>query len=715
MTFYIMPEYAPSKNGLYMFSKTVNIEKDCSARINIFAAMRYILYVNGEYVCEGPCRSHEKVRYYDDVTCNLKGGENIIEVKVMHTMDYFTTVNKTIVPMLVFEANTSNGENIISDETWKCRYLGEYKLIRHAMRSLPPFEIVSKGEKDICLPIEKTDRCIFQENGNYISAGAAFNFLLEKRPIPMIYPGEEFEISPIKKGDGYAEYDSLEYMTAKVKFHIAPNSNVRIMYCECYENPDGSKGKRDDTTGVLNGYFDEVHTDDSEFVYEPYWFRAFRYIRIEGEGVSLVTARRVNYPYDMRGEFTCSDDMYNKMYSISQNTILCCHHEIISDCPYYEQQQYQFDSSLQVAATFNMTDDRRLIKKCLMEFAMSQQPSGLQLSTYPQFWAVQVIPGFSLAWVMMLRWYLDNTRDVDFVSRYIPNVDALLGYFERAFRDKGFLTTTRHWDFIDWVPGWENRGGGCVPLKDDEAHTLYNMYYVTALNDAAYICEKCNRPAFAEEYRIRSKEVSDVVNSLCYNEKTGMYKDGSVTETYSMHTSVWAILSGIADGDKAKELVDKLDTEGIKKCTFAMNYHLLRALEKTDCYDRAFKVFEDWKVMIDNGCTTWCENPDSPRSECHGWSSAPLHDFPRHILGVQIGFDDEIVIQPYTGHLSFARGVVPGRFGDIAVNWNIDGNVFSISIDSPEGINKKLVMPDGSVHCFDGKIGNFTCLVDNKA
>lgn len=714
MNFYIMPRYAPNKNGLYVFSKTVDMESDCTANVNLFATMRYILYINGEYVCEGPCRSHEKVRYYDSACCRLKKGNNLIEVRVMHTMDCFTTVYKTIVPMLVFEADTSTGDNIISDDSWECRYLGEYELVRRDMRSLPPFEIVTRGREDIPLPVDKADRCIFQENGNYISGGAALNFLLEKRPIPMIYPGEEFEIYPIKKGEGFTEYDAGEYMTAKVKITIAPKSRIKIIYAECYRNPDGSKTKRDDTSGIIDGYWDEVETDDREFVFEPYWFRAFRYIRIEGEGARLVTARRVNYPYDMRGKFICSDELYNKMYSISQNTILCCHHEIISDCPYYEQQQYQFDSSVQIAATFNMTDDRRLIRKCLMEFAVSQQPSGLLLTSYPQSWAVQIIPGYSLVWIMMMRWYLDNTRDVEFVSLYLHNIDAIIGYFGRVFAEKGFLTTTRHWDFIDWVDGWENHGGGSVPLRDDEAHTIYNMYYVRALKDAAYICQKCGRSAFADEYLSRVPEVENMLNTLCYDGKKGMYKDGSVTQTYCMHTTIWAILSEVVTGDKAKELTEKLDEEGISKCAFVMNYYLLRALEKSGTYkEKAFKIFEDWRDMVDNGCTTWCESISFPRSECHGWSSAPLYEFATNILGVKTGYDDEIVIEPVCGHLSFAKGVVPTRFGEVSVDWTKEGDEFAITINAPKDVSKRLIMPDGTEHCFDTSEKRFTCMTKN--
>lgn len=68
------------------------------------------------------------------------------------------------------------------------------------------------------------------------------------------------------------------------------------------------------------------------------------------------------------------------MYEVSQNTILCCNHEIVTDCPYYEQQQYEFDASVQFAIISRMSSDRRLSKKCISEFAYSQMANGLLLS-----------------------------------------------------------------------------------------------------------------------------------------------------------------------------------------------------------------------------------------------------------------------------------------------------------------------------------------------
>ena len=104
--------------------------------------------------------------------------------------------------------------------------------------------------------------------------------------------------------------------------------------------------------------------------------------------------------------------------------------------------------------------------------------------------------------------------------------------------------------------------------------------------------------------------------------------------------------------------------------------------------------------MIENGCTSWCENPDSPRSECHGWSSAPLYEFATNILGVKICEKDEILISPNLSSLTYAKGCVPTRFGEVKVNWEKrDGGLY-IRVQSPVGVNKHLIHPYGKEFVF---------------
>ncbi len=328
MTFYIMPEYAPKPNGMYLFERQLSLSHPAELSLHIFAVSRYILRVDGRYICEGPCRSHEQVRYYDAVPLSLTAGEHTFSVTVLHSTEFFTTVFNAPLPKLAFEALENSETLLSSDATWNCRYLSSYELICHAMNSLPPYEIYTADKPSVSLPVKTAEKCIFREDGYFTAGGAAYPYILEHRPIPMIFPAPAVTLSPIRTGDGFAEYDAGEYMTAKVALDINAASDIKIIYSECYEFEDG-KHKRDDAHGFLRGYFDRVATAEDSITYEPFWFRSFRYIRIEGDARAVRALRisRVHYPFSEKGSFTCSDPIYNAMYSVSRNTLLACCHE----------------------------------------------------------------------------------------------------------------------------------------------------------------------------------------------------------------------------------------------------------------------------------------------------------------------------------------------------------------------------------------------------
>lgn len=70
-----------------------------------------------------------------------------------------------------------------------------------------------------------------------------------------------------------------------------------------------------------------------------------------------------------------------------------------------------------------------------------------------------------------------------------------------------------------------------------------------------------------------------------------------------------------------------------------------------------------------HGLSTFAENPEPTRSDCHAWSSSPNYDFLATILGVEPdapGFAS-VRIEPHPGHLNRISGVVPHPQGDIRV------------------------------------------------
>ena len=469
---------------------------------------------------------------------------------------------------------------------------------------------------------------------------------------------------------------------------------------------------RDDITGDLNEpYVDTIILTGEKQQFTSFSFRAFRYVRLNFEDKDIkIDLNNTNfecyfYPMDEIGTFECSNDSFNKIWDISVNTIKCCMHEIYVDCPHYEQQQYGMDSAIETQLTYRITNDTRMQRKCISDLAQSQLPDGMLQANYPST-GVQVIPTFSLYWVLMLREYLRHTDDKKFVSQYMGTMDKIFDSLDRTLTSEGLVGKTPYWHFVDWVPGWPI---GIPTGGDNDQVTVYSLIYSTALKAGAEICNKLGKSSRADEYNIRADKINNAVNQYCYDNDKQMYYDTLKCKTFSEHTALWAILSGAVNGNKAAGLIDRIMNTEIPRCSFSMNYYMFRALEKAERYSYSPKLMSGWQKMLDLHCTTWCENPDSPRSECHGWSSAPIYEFSGMILGIQPDEDGykSIIIRPHFEYADWAKGTIPTPYGIISVSWKKiqEKTILDVSLPKNVKIPSTIILPgQPTIHTTDSNI-----------
>jgi alpha-L-rhamnosidase len=697
---FIAPDRACLPDGIFEFTTEIIIHKEEPFTVNVFAVMRYILYINGEYVCEGPCRGAADKRYYDTIrTDKFRCGRNTVKVVVMNITDarHFTSAFGGPAPVAMLDA-ASDSMKIVSDEGWKCTRRTGHALIYHNENAnyIPPFEAVTADAP--CEELGVRSLGDFDiKNGFMTQYGLPKVYPMAERPIPMIYPGDARVMKCVLQGDGYQIYDAGEYVTAKVEITVPAGAFYRLTYAECSVQ-DGAKGMRDDPSGEIEGFYDTVKAGAEAYKFETFWFRAFRFIKVEYNNADFdgdIVIKRCNYPVQP-SNFECSDETYNIMQRVSVNTMLCCTHEIFVDCPYYEQQQYIMDSAVEAAVFMRMTGDTRLVRKCIAEFAASQQPCGLLTAQYPSTY-VQIIPGYSFYWIFLLSSYLDYSADVKFVSGFTGTIDKIFTYFENSASDDELIHGSLYWDFVDAIYSWDN----CVPTQKDEANTVYNLCWAAAYLTAADILTKLGKSSRAAEYTEKYNSLCAKIKENCFDNSQCLYRDGSKTATFSAHTVLWSILAGMEKGDGAKKAVARIFDGSLQQCSFAMGFYLFRALEKAGMYNYSLRLLSEWEKMTVLHCTSWCETTAaSPRSECHAWSSAPLHEFSSCFLGVKHSFDDVIKIKPFTGDLSFARGHVPTRFGNVFVAWEQSDTCFAINVKSPEGVRKEITLPNGTVNSF---------------
>ena len=738
MSVWIRAEDRPSTPHFYYFTKEFTAPAGATLKACSCGDTRYQLYLNGHLVCEGPCQGSSYVTYYEseDLTPYLVEGKNVLMAKVLYvTEGYFISVFRRSRPAFWFDGIlTANGEStkLGTDDTWTCvrEDACDFMGGPGCHSSIPPFEQWTGASIGTPIPVHNFYEPLLDKKC-YNIFGLSDTYVMSPRPIPQMETESPVDMKPVRKGEGFIEFDSVKYTTAKVRFTFKAKAGtkVRLIYAECYSVADANgnryKGKRDaydDPTAQMGGVFDTLTATGKEQTFLPFWYRSFRFVRVEFEDpdceIKAFTYANYHYPLDKAGTFECSNPRYNEMWDISRNTVLCCMHEMYVDCPYYEQQQYDMDSALEMLFTMRMSADYRMPFKSITDFAHSQMADGMIQANYPSV-LVQIIPDFTLFWILMLRDYLryaGSTPDVlDRVRSMTGTVDRALEGFVPYITEDGLIGVLPYWHFVDWVPGWHvgvPNGGFSEPL------TVTSFMYAAALKAAAEICVAVGRPGLASDYNTRAAVMLENVQKHCYDDEVGLYRNTPITKEYSQHTTLWAILSGAVTGAEAGALMDRTFDGHVPVgvCSFSMNHYMFRALELSERYNEyAPRQLAGWETMLDWHCTTWCENPDSPRSECHGWSSAPAYEFSAMVLGVHPTADGyrSVRIKPNVDcyELDWVKGTVPTPNGIISVAWEKRNGELILNVAIPEGKDMacEVILPDGQVFTQEEASKQYAC------
>ena len=726
MSVWIRAEDRPTAPRFYYFTKEFTAPAGATLKASSCGDTRYQLYLNGHLVCEGPCQGSSYVTYYEseDLTPYLVEGKNQLVAKVLYvTEGYFISVFRRSRPAFWFDGMlTADGETVAigTDESWTCTREDACDFMGGpgCHTSIPPFEQWTGGSSVTPVPVKNFYAPLLDKNC-YNIFGLSDTYVMSPRPIPQMETEPAVEMKPVRSGEGFIEFDSVKYTTAKVRFTFKAKAGtkVRLIYAECYSVADANGNRYkdvrdayDDPTAEMGGVFDTLTATGEEQTFIPFWYRSFRFVRVEFEDldceIRAFTYANYHYPLDKAGTFACSNPRYNEMWEISRNTVLCCMHEMYVDCPYYEQQQYDMDSALEMLFTMRMSADYRMPFKSITDFAHSQMADGMIQANYPSV-LVQIIPDFTLFWILMLRDYLRYAGSTPAVLERVRSmtgtVDRALEGFVSYMTEDGLIGVTPYWHFVDWVPGWHvgvPNGGFTEPL------TVTSFMYAAALKAAAEICDAVGRPGLASDYYARASAMLENVQKHCFDSDVGLYRNTPMTKEFSQHTTLWAILSGAVAGDEAGLLMDRTFDGHVPVgvCSFSMNHYMFRALEKSGRYNEyAPKQLSGWETMLNWHCTTWCENPDSPRSECHGWSSAPTYEFSAMVLGVYPTSDGykTVRIKPNVDcyDLEWAQGTVPTPYGIISVHWKKQNGevILNVTLPTTTEMSCEVILPNGQV------------------
>ncbi len=739
------------------FRKVFNLEEKGKMLIDISGNSRYRLWINGKDILSGPLKGDRWRRYFEtvDISDYLKPGKNLMAVKVVSYLPYegqkaeekspYWLIGNTAGPCLMVSGKCYNYQgDILADITtgktdWEAK-LDEAVSWKHFSLShwMGSMEVVAGSKIPVgwntgIEPISQWEKSVIKFSIDRSPFGIIDPLPLVERSIPLLFENKkefsrEMNLYDDKfkmvsfDDDGRAkipvnakmafELDAGELTTSYIKLKLSGGrgSQVMITYAESYTGVDSEtgrrvKGKRNDNRNMeIYGHYDTYFPSGKEEVYQPFWFRTFRFIRVEietgEEELTIFKPQHIEtgYPLNPESEFRSETALWTEdIWEMAIRTLQRCMHETYEDCPYYEQLQYVADTRLQMLFNYMVSGDYKLAAKGIKDFHYSLLPEGIIQARYPTC-EPHVIPQWSAHWIFMIEDYYWQTGDKNWINQYLPTIDAVLNWYDSKIGDSGLVEDLGYWDQVDWIDEWER---GVSPASALGPSTVQNLVYANVLLSGANVNQISGRKGIAVEYTDRAKAIYENVRKLCWSEDLQMFREGPECYEYSQHAQMWAVLTGFMDHDKAEiVMTNALENPETRKCTYPFLFYFFRALEKVGKYEKTKQYWDMWKIFLDVNLTTLPETPDeTPRSDCHAWSALPLYEFTRKFLGIKpmVPGWEKIIIEPICNYIDNAQGKVITPKGMVEVEWQQKGREFVISGNLPEGIAAEIRLPEGTI------------------
>ncbi len=708
------PGISGKEYGVYLFRKTFQLKPGIKEFIvHVSADNRYKLFVNGKYVCNGPSRGDFLKWKFEstDILPFLEKGENIITAVVWNFAEYRPVAQFSNRTGFILQGNTKVECIINTNSTWKVLKDSAYSPLPVNVNQ---YYVVGPGEKfngelhhwnwtkleyndskwKTAKELEPgTPLQSFKEYGNiskYVLVPREIPFMEEKTQrfsqirrsnignIPeQFIKGTRSLIIPANSSATIL-FDQ-KYLTDAYPVLIisgGDQSEITLTYAEALFNDKTEKGNRNDIKNkkIIGNQDIIISGGGDNRTYQTLWWRTFRYVEMKVETknepltINDFYSIYTGYPFKEKAYFESSDSLLTDIWNTGWRTQRLCTGETFFDCPYYEQLQYAGDTRIQCLTSNYVSGDTIMMRKAIQSFYDSRLLFGLTQSRYPSY-DTQIIPTYSLVWITMVYDYWMLCNDPEFIKTMIPGIMDVLNWYKSKIDSSGLLGHMEWWNFVDWVnfKGWHS---GIPPGLDSSNSAVINLQYVYTLQKAFLLFKAFNLNEQASEYLQQAKKIKINVFSKCLDKKEGLIADTPDKKNFSQHANILGILTNTFPANSYDEVLNKITgKKDIAQCSYYFRFYLFEALEKAGMSDKFLELLSPWKQMLDLGLTTFAEEPEPSRSDCHAWSASPVYYFLSLVCGIkpnEPGFKS-VRIEPHLGSLKWISGSIPHRLGNIKV------------------------------------------------
>ena len=690
--------------------------------VRVSADNRFVLYVNGRRVGDGPARGDLAHWRYErfDLAPFLQAGNNLITATVWNFGLYAPVAQMSDRTAFLLESEADGANSISTPKGWLVEVEPGQKALDRSTVSLLTYMAAGPGEE--------IDAASYDWNWNTPSAagpswvqGASpmrdSVFPGTNRPHAWDTTGDNFwglvpdtlphmEYRPVSAGRVVrADTDALKAfpaspVTVPAGSHVhllldrkalttaypelsvsgGKGSHIRLTYSEALYDKALHKGDRDEVGDrTAHGLQDRFLPDGGAHrTFEPLWWRTWRYLDLDiqtgGEALTLesLKANFTAYPFEERATFKSGDPKLDKIWEVSWRTARLDAHETYMDTPYYEQLQYVGDTRIQALISYSVAGDDRLARQALEAFDESRSPDGLTRSRYPSS-LPQTIPPFSLLYVGMLHDYWLYRPDAAPVRASLQGTRAVLDWFAAHERPDGLLEKLPWWSFIDWV------SKGTIPTYDAQGEScVTTLQYLGALDAAADMEKGVGDPQLASRYQSRAAHVRSGIYGKCWSPERGLLADNSDKKIFSQQSNIMGVLYDVVPKDRQQAVLRQMlaiepgtTPDGVMSASYYFRFYLARALEHAGMADDYLQSLDPWRKLLPLHFSTWPEIPGNTRSDSHAWSAHPVYDMLTLVAGIEPaspGFAS-VRVAPHLGALSSLTASFPHPDGAILVDY----------------------------------------------
>lgn len=530
--------------------------------------------------------------------------------------------------------------------------------------------------------------------------------------------------SIIRKENGSIVITSPEMMAgwAAIKFSEPENSEITVSYGERL-NDNGQliligKGEGRDGNWYPLGYIqqDKFISSGKPYVFEPkFSYKGFRYIQIDNCSADLteddITLYRVANDVEIYSEFTCSDEMINKLHKLMKNTLLNNFQGKPTDTPVWEKNGWLGDLNCglkSIIYNFNagsfLSSFVDTMEDCLNEYG------GVPVFVPIVDWSKERSPVWSTIFVFAVKALYDFYGMNGYAEKIYPSLRSFALDYIDYFNEIGWVWGVR--GLSDWVAPLGDENMPDDPNNSEGAEICGTAYVYAMLNSMATIAENLGKSEDAEEYKIASKSIFDAFNAKFYNAEKGYYETSfweqrGLRRKYRQTSNLVPLAFGLVPDERKESVVNSLVNDIIEK-----DYHLDTGCVGTqfilpvlfDCgyADAAGKVlrqktYPSWGFWIENGANSawecWEKTTRSMNHYFLGTFEEALYSHIAGIRNIKNGFKSFTVAPEFGCGLEFAKAEFDLPHGKLKSEWHkkSDGCI-TAEIEIPQGATANIIL-----------------------